>query len=87
MCKREENSRTDDSGYHVSARPILKYPLNETAIDKLFTHCHSDNQCEKYQALNIVLGKQLESKLWQDAFDFRRFRYQTAETIDLIDRD
>jgi hypothetical protein len=57
MCQREENGRTNDSGCYVSAGPILKYALNETAIDKLLTHCHGNNQCEKYQALNIVLGK------------------------------
>jgi hypothetical protein len=58
MCQSEKDCRAENSGYHVPACPILKCTLNETAVNELFTHGHSDDQCKKYQAFNSVPRKE-----------------------------
>jgi hypothetical protein len=58
MCESKKEGRADNSDYYVSACPVLEYTLNEPAVDELFTHGHSEHECEKYQAFNSVPRKE-----------------------------
>jgi len=58
MRQSEKDCEPRISGYPRSACPILEYTLNETAVDELFPHGHSDDQSEKYQTFNSIPRKE-----------------------------
>ena len=87
MGESEKNRRAnycDDDG---ASRPILKNALYETAVDQFLAERHSDDQSEKRESFDIVLGEQLQRQLRKNTLNFFRLRDEATQTHNLIEQN
>ncbi len=87
MRERKKDGRSDDSDNHGSPKPVLKHALYESTINQLLAKGYCSDQCEKSQALDVILRKKLQRELGKNSLDFRRLRDQAPQTHHLIQQN